>query len=75
MQIKFNDKLAKDIRCVFVDGVDVTKRCFYIDTDAGEAHCFKTDGNNKFYIDPETDGAAKEILHGKVEVIFKEGLN
>jgi hypothetical protein len=75
MQIGMKSPLVLKVKTVLVDGIDVTKRCFYVDDEAGEAHCFKVDGNNKFYFDNASNKAAKEILRGKVEIIFKEESN
>jgi hypothetical protein len=72
MQINIKNSLARKVKAVFLNGVDITRCCFYIDDAAGEAHCFKIDESGKFYLDSATNKASTEILHGKVEIIFKE---
>jgi hypothetical protein len=47
MQIDINDSLARKVKAVLLNSADITKRCFYIDDAAGEAHCFKIDESEK----------------------------
>lgn len=75
MQISIKDKLARKVGKVLLDGKDITKRNFYVDDEAGEVHCYKINSEDRFYLDPETKEIAKEILYGKVEIIFKEESN
>ena len=73
MQIKAEDSISRKIKAIFVNGVDVAKRSFYVDDIAEEVHCYKTNSEGNFYLE---DGfAAKEILYGKVQIIFKEESN
>ena len=72
MRIHAKDNIARKIKSVMLDNEDITKRCFCVDDEKGTAHCHKVNAEGRFYIDPETQQPAEEILHGKVEIIFKE---
>jgi hypothetical protein len=63
------------IKAVYLDGEDVTKRCFFAnDGKRGEVGLFKTDAYGKFYKDPYKGDAAREFKRGKVVVVLKEVL-
>jgi len=43
MKISIKDGLSRKVEKVLLDGQDITTRCFYVDDEAGEAHCYKKD--------------------------------
>lgn len=53
---------------VWLDGVEVTKRCFYADPRRGVVRLYLLDADGHKYIDRAAGGAAKEERRGRVEV-------
>ena len=53
---------------VFVDAVQVTKRCIGASEADGFADCWKPDGNGRPFVEPGTDVIATERLTGTVEI-------
>jgi hypothetical protein len=54
---------------VTLDGVDVTRRCFYADDERGEVLCYALNPEGQMFCVPGTCGAtAIEILHGTVVI-------
>ena len=51
---------------VLCDGVDITSRCRWFDTENGRAECFATDPPT---LDWATEEPAIEILRGRIEVV------
>ena len=62
----------KAMQCtIFVDGVDVTNRCYTADEEQGKAWCFKHNKENRPFLDPDTPNkVAAEVLTGKVVIIL-----
>lgn len=56
----------------FVDGVDVTARCYTADEEEGKAWCFKLNELGQKFIDPETNEPAVEVLSGEVIIVLRE---
>lgn len=50
---------------VFLDGQDVTSRCYFSDDTAGEVHLYKWDEPGHILF----GGAMREVLHGHVVMI------
>ena len=53
----------------FLDGVDVSARCYYADDEAGEVRLFKRDAMGHLIYDFATLAPAEEILHGQVRIV------
>lgn len=51
---------------VWLDGVEVTSRCFYADGRRGVVRLFKHDANGHVVVNDTMDGIATEELHGHV---------
>lgn len=58
---------------VRVDGVDVTRRCYAADDQAGYADCFRHNADGRPYL--EGGQVAKERLTGQVVIDFPHGLD
>ncbi len=64
----FNMRVAN--RCkVFVNGVDVTNRCYTADEEKGIVWCYKWNEEKRVFLDPIKNEAAQKTLRGKVEII------
>ncbi len=59
----------------FIDGVEITERCYTADEEEGKAWCFKLNELGNKFIDEATGEAAKEILIGEVIIMVGEGMN
>lgn len=68
ISVKENPAVAERVRTVTVDGVDVTSRCFALDTEEGWADCFDRDERGNVYVGPSGDELAKARLTGAVVV-------
>lgn len=56
---------------VFVDGVEVTNRCFTADEEQGMAWCFKHNEFGNSFPDPDnSNNPAEEVLTGKVIIVL-----
>lgn len=69
-------KVARNAKC-FVDGVDVSRRCYGADEEKGEAYCyveqdghFQTEHSPDCGHDPYTGGCQlkREVLRGRVKL-------
>lgn len=74
MKIGAHDKInglraGQVVKKVLVNGIDVAKKCFYVDDELGEAHVFKVNQAGNFYCD-NLGNIAKEILKGSVEIVL-----
>ncbi len=59
----------ESIKCkIFVDGEDITDRCFTADEELGEAYVYKPGPDGKAYYDRLTNSIPQETLTGKVEI-------
>ncbi len=60
---------------VFVDGVDVTGRCYTADEEEGKVWCFKHNELGQTFVDPDNeDKAAEEVLTGTVLIVLNSKL-
>jgi len=55
---------------VFLDDVDVTSRCYYVDTDRGVVGLYRLDADGRKYIDRTTGVVAAEERHGRVILLM-----
>ena len=53
---------------VFLDGVDISHRCYGVDEELGEAYCYDLK-DGKFYKTLKGDELAKIVLKGEVKLI------
>jgi hypothetical protein len=53
-----------------MNGENITARCFYVDTRAGVARCYRENEDGRKYFDPRINGIAREELRGRAEVRF-----
>jgi len=53
----------------FIDGEEVTGRCFLADDQMGIVGLYLTDAGGHFYFDVKLDDAAQEIRRGQVTII------
>ncbi len=60
---------------IFVDGLDVTARCYTADEEEGKAWCFKHNELGEVFCDPATDKPAAEVLSGKVVIVLGAEIN
>ena len=54
------------IKKLYVNGIDVTSKCFGFDTRKREVYCYKRDASGKFYL--ENGEVAKETIVGKITI-------
>jgi hypothetical protein len=59
--------MSPRIRCT-CNGVDITRRCQVADTREGWARCLRLNDAGHPFVDPKTQGVAKEELRGSVRV-------
>lgn len=52
----------------WLNGVEVTKDCYYADDTRGVVRVFLTDSEGKHYYDKARGEAAKAELHGRVRI-------
>jgi hypothetical protein len=53
---------------VWLNGVEVTNRCFYVDGRRGVVRLYKHDAGGHVYANEAKDGIATEELHGRVKI-------
>ncbi len=70
----YDAEALKDCKS-FVDGVEITNRCYTADEEEGKAWCFKLNELGNKFIDDATGEAAKEILSGEVVIMIGKGMN
>lgn len=59
----------------FLDGEEVTFRCFTADEERGEVHVYKLNERGKPYYDADKDEVPWEILRGEVRIVLNEFVN
>ena len=59
----------------FLNGEEVTFRCFTADEELGEVHVYKLSERGAPYYDAERDEVPWEILHGEVRIVLNEFVN
>ena len=58
---------------IFVNGVDVTSRCYTADEEKGMAWCFKHNELGHSFLDPNnSNNPAEEVLTGEVIIILSK---
>jgi hypothetical protein len=70
MKVRAVDPIARQVNSVYVDGVDVTKRCFEADDEAGYVCLYKVDERGIPLRDIEREELATETIHGRVIIVF-----
>jgi hypothetical protein len=71
----YNEDAVKNMKC-YVNGVDVTTRCFEASEEDGFVKCYKIDeASQKWIVDPETGEPQTELLRGAVKLEFTGGEN
>jgi len=70
MMIYAGEKIAKQINKVSINGVDITKRCYYADDELGIVLCYKTNFEGGFFVGPN-GYAAREMLQGDIKIEIK----
>jgi len=56
--------------CILLDGIDITTKCFTVDTESGEAFCYVKDEKGLFVLNDSGTEVLTEKLTGNVEVIL-----
>ena len=56
---------------IFVDGVDVTNRCFTADEEKGMVWCFKHNELGRSFLD-NSNNPAEEVLTGEVVIVLSK---
>ena len=56
----------------FLNGEEVTFKCFTADEERGEVHVFKLNERGVPYYDPREDEIPWEILRGEVRIVLNE---
>lgn len=59
---------------VTVDGEEIQNRCITADEEKGEALCHALDDAAEFYLDPDQNETAKEMMRGRVVVKLRNVL-
>ena len=59
----------------FLNGEEVTFRCFLADEELGEVHVYKLNERGVAYYDAEKDEIPWEILRGEVRIVLNEFVN
>jgi len=57
----------------FLDGIEVTSKCFTADEELGEVHVYKLNSEGKPYFDPSVNEVPWEILRGDVKIVLDKG--
>lgn len=70
----YDPRAIKDCKA-FIDGVEITERCYTADEEEGKAWCFKHNELGEKFIDDATGRAAEEILIGAVVILIGKGIN
>lgn len=70
----YDSEALKNCRS-FVDGVEVTDRCYTADEEEGKAWCFKHNEMGQVFMDSATGEIVKEILVGDVVIMIGKGIN
>jgi hypothetical protein len=63
-------QLAQSLRC-FVDGVEVTNRCYAADDCEGIAECFAVDDSGQYILTQDKQDVVRERLYGTVQFVPK----
>lgn len=58
----------------WLNGVEVTRDCFYADDRRGVVRVFRRNADGCLYVAPHGDGAAWLELHGRVRIGRAEGI-
>jgi hypothetical protein len=64
-------KRSRNVRC-FLNGVDVTNRCFYYDGRRRIVRLFEHDANGKVYLNEFRDGVVWREYRGHVKLTHKK---
>lgn len=70
MRVESESLQPDEAYTVFIDGQDVSDRCFIADDELGEVHLWKPDPQPDMWPDADHPalGPETEVLHGKVEI-------
>ncbi len=71
----YNEDAVKNMKC-YVNGIEVTTRCFEASEEEGFVKCYRVDeASQKWIVDPESGEPQTELLKGIVKLVFTGGEN
>ncbi len=71
----YNPDAVRNMKC-FVDGAEVTKRCYEASEEDGFVKCYVVDDQSqKWVVDPESGEPQTEIIRGSVKLVIHGGEN